>query len=164
MKIRVFSRCMVVLACALAFGASNAETIYKREQNGVTTYSTKPGTDAVVVKLPELSVIPGHTQSSPSMPSLPSPSFMPGNNNNLLPPPPPSLGVKPSLIQPSAPVTRAPSRDEVQAQLSKARAELAAQEEVRFGEEKNYQKKLDRLKPFQNKVDDLTKALSVLPQ
>ena len=81
---------------------AGAQTIYKSEKNGVTTYSTKPSADANVVKLPELSVIPGHggRASAGAMPNLPAPpvpdSMIPGNNPNLLPPPPPSLGAKPA--------------------------------------------------------------------
>lgn len=139
---------------------AGAQTIYKSEKNGVTTYTTKPSADANVVKLPELSVIPGHnSHSTGAMPNLPAPpvpdSMIPGNNPNLLPPPPPSLGAKPS--------TKAPTREELQMQLSKARVDLAAQEEVRLGDERNYQKKLDRVKPFQDRVDELTRALSVAP-
>ena len=140
---------------------AGAQTIYKSEKNGVTTYSTKPSADANVVKLPELSVIPGHggRASAGAMPNLPAPpvpdSMIPGNNPNLLPPPPPSLGAKPAA--------RGPTKEELQIQLSKARVELAAQEEVRLGDERNYQKKLDRVKPFQDRVDELTRALSVMP-
>lgn len=148
-----------VVLCTTA----GAQTIYKSEKNGVTTYSTKPSADSNVVKLPELSVIPSHTNhgsaSTGAMPNLPAPpvpdSMIPGNNPNLLPPPPPSLGAKPAA--------KAPTREELQVQLSKARVELAAQEEVRLGDERNYQKKLDRVKPFQDRVDELTRALSVTP-
>lgn len=37
--------------------------------------------------------------------------------------------------------------------LAAAEAELAEQDAVRFGDERNYQKKLDRLQPYQDKVD-----------
>lgn len=37
--------------------------------------------------------------------------------------------------------------------LEQAKQDLAKEEETRLGNEKNYQKKLDRIKPFQDKVD-----------
>lgn len=39
-----------------------------------------------------------------------------------------------------------------QGQLDKAQKELADQEAIRIGDERNYQKVLDRLKPFQDRV------------
>ncbi len=39
-----------------------------------------------------------------------------------------------------------------QKNLEQARKELATQEEVRYGDERNYQKVLDRLQPFKDKV------------
>ena len=39
-----------------------------------------------------------------------------------------------------------------QKNLEQAKKELAAQEEVRYGDERNYQKMLDRLQPFKDKV------------
>jgi hypothetical protein len=46
--------------------------------------------------------------------------------------------------------------------LSEARSRLAEQEAVRNGDEKNYQKVLDRLKPFQETVDRHEKNVSAL--
>ena len=152
---------------SLAMGLhAAAQTIYKSEKNGVTSYSTRPSPDASAVKLPELSVIPGGNSASgqnnamASMPSLPIPDFIvPSNKSNLLPPPPPSLGAKPS--NQNNPQLR--SREELQNQLTKARAELAVQDEIRLGDERNYQKKLDRMKPYQDRVEELSKALGVSP-
>ena len=155
--------CVGLAASLLIGGGAGAQTIYKSEKNGVTSYSTKPSPDASAVKLPELSVIPGGSVSSSnpmaSMPNLPVPdSMIPGTNGNLLPPPPPSLGAKPA-----ASGQQLRSREELQNQLSKARADLAAQDEIRLGDERNYQKKLDRIKPFQDRVEELSKALGVSP-
>ena len=145
---------------------ASAQTIYKSEKNGVTSYSTRPSPDASVVKLPELSVIPGGANASnsnnpmASMPALPVPeSMIPGNKPNLLPPPPPSLGAKPSNQN----AQQLRSREELQSQLKKARAELAFQDEIRLGDERNYQKKIDRVKPYQDRVEELSKALGVTP-
>lgn len=150
----------------LMSASAGAQTIYKSEKNGVTSYSARPGPDASAVKLPELSIIPGGNSSSGqnnpmgSMPSLPVPDFMiPGSKPNLLPPPPPSLGARPG--NPTGQQLR--SREELQSQLTKARAELAFQDEIRLGDERNYQKKLDRVKPYQDKVEELSRALGVAP-
>ena len=52
--------------------------------------------------------------------------------------------------------------DEAKKSLEAAKKELAEQEEVRYGNEKNYQKKLDRLKPYEDKVNDFSKKLEEL--
>lgn len=161
---KTLTLCVGLAASLLLGSGAGAQTIYKSEKNGVTSYSTKPGPDASAVKLPELSVIPGGNVSSSnpmaSMPNLPVPdSMIPGNNGNLLPPPPPSLGAKPA----AASGQQLRSREELQNQLSKARADLAAQDEIRLGDERNYQKKLDRIKPYQDRVEELSKALGVSP-
>lgn len=159
---------LTVAASLLLCASAVAQTIYKSEKNGVTSYSTKPSPDANAVKLPGLSVIPvsnpasSQQNSMPSMPNLPVPdSIIPGKNNNLLPPPPPSLGIKPSGSAQPQQNTQLRTREELQNQLTKARAELAAQDEIRLGDERNYQKKLDRVKPYQDKVEELSKALGV---
>jgi hypothetical protein len=46
--------------------------------------------------------------------------------------------------------------------LSDARAKLAEQEQVRNGDEKNYQRVLDRLKPYQDAVDRHERNVSAL--
>jgi hypothetical protein len=46
--------------------------------------------------------------------------------------------------------------------LSKARDELAEQEKVRFGDERNYQRVLDRLKPYQDAVERHTRNIDAL--
>ncbi|QID18867.1 DUF4124 domain-containing protein [Nitrogeniibacter mangrovi] len=46
--------------------------------------------------------------------------------------------------------------------LESARKALAEQEDVRYGNEKNYQKKLDRLKPYQDKVEQHERNVEAL--
>jgi hypothetical protein len=46
--------------------------------------------------------------------------------------------------------------------LSKARAELAAQESVRTGEERNYARVLERLQPYKDNVDLHEKNIEAL--
>ena len=153
-----------IFLCASAV----AQTIYKSEKNGVTSYSTKPSQDANAIKLPGLSVIPASNLASSqqnsmaSMPALTVPdSIIPGKNGMLLPPPPPSLGIKSLGSTQLQQNTQMRTREELQNQLTKARSELAAQDEIRLGDERNYQKKLDRIKPYQEKVEELSKALGV---
>lgn len=49
-----------------------------------------------------------------------------------------------------------------EAALETARKALAEQQAVRFGNESNYQKKLDRLKPFQDKVEQHERNVEAL--
>jgi hypothetical protein len=46
--------------------------------------------------------------------------------------------------------------------LADAKANLAAQEAVRYGDEKNYQRVLDRLKPYQDAVERHERNISAL--
>ena len=151
-----------LILIGVAMGAQ-AQPIYKSERNGVTVYSATPSADSQKVRLPELSVVPGSggtTQPGSGLPGVPV-SSLPGNG--LLPPPPPSLGGLPSspIANPATVITAA-KRATLQTELARAKIALAEQEEVRNGDERNYQKKLDRLKPFQDKVEELQKALDAL--
>lgn len=151
------------LILAVATMGAHAQTIYKSERNGVTVYSATPSPDGQKVKLPDLSVVPGSgstAQPGSGLPGVPV-SSLPGNG--LLPPPPPSLGGVPSTpsVAPTAVITAA-KRATLQTELARAKIALAEQEEVRNGDERNYQKKLDRVKPFQDKVDELQRALDAL--
>lgn len=144
-----------LILMSAALGAT-AQPIYKSERNGVTVYSSTPGADGQKVKLPELSVVPGSSVTSTAGsngPGLPVSSIP---NNGLLPPPPPALGAV------STGPTVAAKRASLQTELARAKIALAEQEEVRNGDERNYQRKLDRLKPFQDKVQDLQNALDAL--
>lgn len=49
-----------------------------------------------------------------------------------------------------------------EAALEAARKALAEQEAVRYGNERNFQKKLDRLKPFQDKVEQHERNVDAL--
>lgn len=159
---------LTLVVSLLLCSSAVAQTIYKSEKNGVTSYSTKPSPDANAVKLPGLSVIPVSTpvssqqNSMASMPAMPVPdSIIPGKNGMLLPPPPPSLGIKSLGSGQPQQNAQMRTREELQNQLTKARSELTAQDEIRLGDERNYQKKLDRIKPYQEKVEELSKALGV---
>ena len=150
-----------LILMSAALGAT-AQPIYKSERNGVTVYSSTPGADGQKIKLPELSVVPGSSVTStagsngPGLPGLPGLPVSSIPNNGLLPPPPPALGAA------STGPTVAAKRASLQTELARAKIALAEQEEVRNGDERNYQRKLDRLKPFQDKVQDLQNALDAL--
>jgi len=49
-----------------------------------------------------------------------------------------------------------------EAALAKARADLAAQEEVRFGNERNYARVLERLQPYKDSVETHEKNIEAL--
>lgn len=49
-----------------------------------------------------------------------------------------------------------------ESQLSEARAKLAEQDAIRLGDERNYQKKLDRLQPFREAVEQHEKNVQAL--
>lgn len=51
---------------------------------------------------------------------------------------------------------------EQEAALAEARKALQEQENIRLGDEKNYQRVLDRLKPYQDKVAEIEKRLAEL--
>lgn len=53
---------------------------------------------------------------------------------------------------------------ELQKALADARKKLADQEAVRYGNEQNYQRVLDRLKPFQDEVTRLEESIKQLRQ
>ena len=160
---------LTITASALVLGLSasfcNAQTIYKSERDGVTVYSMSPSGDSKKVDLPELSVVPSSNYTRPqttggALPSVPTPvSTLPANG--LLPPPPPVLNNPVSNA--SQAVTEA-KRAALQMELANAKTEFAAQDAVRNGDERNYQKKLDRLKPYQDRVDQLQKQLDAMGQ
>lgn len=160
------SALILALAC-MSMGAAHAQQVYKTEKNGVTVYSERPQSGGSAVKLPDLSIVTGGTSApaprSNNGISLPPPGSSSGST--LLPPPPPSLsGPASAPTANTAPQStdKQMTLDEAKKSLEAAKKELAEQEEVRYGNEKNYQKKLDRLKPYEDKVNDFSKKLEEL--
>jgi len=51
---------------------------------------------------------------------------------------------------------------ELESALAEAKKALAEQENIRLGSEQNYQRVLDRLQPFQDKVAEIEKAIAQL--
>ena len=158
------SALILALAC-MSMGAAHAQQVYKTEKNGVTVYSERPQSGGSAVKLPDLSIVTGGTSApaprSNNGISLPTPGSSSGST--LLPPPPPSLsGPAPTANTTPQSTDKQMTLDEAKKSLEAAKKELAEQEEVRYGNEKNYQKKLDRLKPYEDKVNDFSKKLEEL--
>ncbi len=158
------SALILALAC-MSMGGAHAQQVYKTEKNGVTVYSERPQSGGSAVKLPDLSIVTGGTSApaprSNNGISLPPPGSSSGST--LLPPPPPSLsGPAPATNTAQQSTDKQMTLDEAKKSLEAAKKELAEQEEVRYGNEKNYQKKLDRLKPYEDKVNDFSKKLEEL--
>lgn len=94
----------------------------------------------------------------------------------LGPPPPPPMAAPgsrderaPTQATPPAPSAQDARREEISARLAaeeerlqEARRQLAEQESVRHGDERNYQRVLDRLKPFQEKVQQLEHSVAAI--
>lgn len=65
--------------------------------------------------------------------------------------------------RPSKPETSQPGQlAEQEAALAEAKKALAEQEAIRLGDERNYQRVLDRLKPFEDKVVEIEKKIAQL--
>lgn len=93
----------------------------------------------------------------------------------LGPPPPPMAAPAsrderaPTHAAPPAPSVQDIRREELSARLAaeeehlqEARRQLAEQESVRHGDERNYQRVLDRLKPYQEKVQQLERSVAAI--
>jgi hypothetical protein len=96
--------------------------------------------------------------SPPPMPPE-SPSATPRPAPAVAPVKPPS---PPSSVAPSASPTASDHPANLQAleaQLQAARAALAEQEAIRNGNERNYQRVLDRLKPYQDAVERIEREI-----
>lgn len=126
-----------------------AAPVYKCEKNGSPVYTNTPcpsGTGSKV-ELPELSITSGFKSqgsSAANNTSTPSATL------------PSSVQSKSSDGQRQRDSKRADIlQDELRREsdaLIKAEKSLAEQKEIRNGDEKNYQKVLDRLKPFEDEV------------
>lgn len=79
----------------------------------------------------------------------------------VVPAPPPS---KPSPASAASAAERDNELAEARRALEEARRRLAEQEVVRYGDERNYQRVLDRLKPYQDAVSQAEARLRALEQ
>ena len=89
------------------------------------------------------------------------------------PPPPPTRSARPSEFPKETPSERMSARERQkdilekemaneQAALAKAKEELAAQEAVRSGDERNYARVLERLQPYKDSVETHEKNIEAL--
>jgi hypothetical protein len=87
--------------------------------------------------------------------------------------PPPTRTARPTEFPKETPVERATGRDRQrlilenelateQAALAKAREELAAQEQTRSGDERNYARVLERLQPYKDSIETHEKNIEAL--
>lgn len=138
----------------LASGASAG--VYKCvDESGRITYTNDQnlagnGCTQLSEDLPVSSIPPPDYATTPKpAATAPSPSATPSSGGNF------------PRVSPSAQRERDSTRRQIlekeladeQMALQKAQAALAEQEAVRYGNERNYQKVLDRLKPFQDQVE-----------
>jgi hypothetical protein len=132
----------VVLASNLAClcGVATAQTIYKSERNGVTLYSTTPSPGAVKIAMAPLSVV-----------SAQKADRVDDGKNNLKAPEAVSSGQKNRDAKRIEVLDEELQRE--RAAMAGAEKDLAAQDAVRNGDERNYQKKLDRLQPYREEVE-----------
>lgn len=123
---------------------SNGRITYTNDQNLVNNDCTRLSEDLPVSSIPP----PDYITNRPSAPAAPA-AKQPASPNSF------------PRVTPSAQRERDGTRRQIleqeltqeQASLEKAKAALAEQEAVRYGNERNYQKVLDRLQPFQAQVE-----------
>lgn len=132
----------ILLAGSLALWCvgATAQTVYKSEHNGVTVYSSTPSTGAIKMTMEPLSMIvaPKQERAEPSKKSTAvSESVSTGQKNREAK----RVNVLDEELQ------------RERAALTESEKDLAAQDAVRNGDEKNYQRKLDRLQPFKDAVE-----------
>jgi hypothetical protein len=129
-----------------------AGTIYKYvDAQGVVTYSsTPPNSNAKPLDLPEITTI------SPPKPKTP-PAADASKPGGAAPAPTPTPAPTPSPKEQAA-----SNVAEAENQLNEARRQLVEADAIRLGNEKNYQNKLDRLKPFQDRVAAAQKHLNAV--
>jgi hypothetical protein len=89
------------------------------------------------------------------------------------PPPPPAKSARPGEFPKESPAERASARERQrdilekelateQAALAKARQDLAAQEQIRSGDERNYARVLERLQPYKDSIETHEKNIEAL--
>lgn len=148
-----FPLLLSILLCGLSQSA--LADVYKCvDANGRITYTNDPAAARGCSKLDTsqaVSTVPAPARGSPAAkPASPSSGSSATSASGSFP-----------RVSPGAQRSRDDTRRDVlqtelaneQRALETAEAELAEQDAVRLGSEQNYQKKLDRLQPFQDRVD-----------
>lgn len=158
---QLLARSMAAISCALAVPMSHAQGVYKCvDESGRAQYTnvksdTQGRTCTLVTK--EVSVAP-----SPIAPaaSVKSPNAQNGTTSAASASGPTNLANFPR-VEPNTQRARDDSRRKIleeeliseERSLSKARQDLTEQESTRDGSERNYQRVLDRLRPYQDSVE-----------
>lgn len=135
---RLCAACMLSWLSLLALPAAQAEVFKCVLPSGAIVYSEKKEANAqcTVVTAP-INVVPANKPAAPRSKS----------------------------DAPEGEVKQDPLKDKIAEQeraLAEAKKALTEQEGMRIGGEQNYQKKLDRLKPYQDKVAEIEAALAKL--
>lgn len=132
-------RAMGVLFLSVLSWPAHAELYKCIDASGRTTYSeTKDPKAACVIAGGHVTVVPPY-QAPAARPAQPAPSATASRQDAL---------------------RRQIAEQETE--LADAKKALKAQEEIRLGDEKNYQRVLDRLQPYQDRVADIEKRLAEL--
>jgi septal ring factor EnvC (AmiA/AmiB activator) len=142
-------RLLAALILLLAAGPAGAETCKYIDKEGRVTYSNVPVKNARKV-----------TCFEPVAPAVaPPPAQAAGTTG--------AARVAPAAQRERDDQRRTILESELQAEeerLAQAKQALAEQEAVRHGDERNYQRVLDRLKPYQDAVDQAEKNVAAIRQ
>ncbi len=137
---RPWIRSILGLCLALLVMPAKAEIVKCVDASGNVTYSEKSQAKGTCVPVTAtISVVPAVKQPTP-----PTPPQAPQVERD---------GQRGALQKQIA---------EREAALAEAKKALAEQENIRFGNEANYQRVLDRLKPYQDKVAAIEKEIAQL--
>jgi len=152
---RFLLRIVLVLLTALPVCAQQMETLWNcKDKEGRTTLTNQQGDtsgkDCRIVHQQRVTVVPGAAAPKASTKS-PSPAGFPKES---------------ASDRASAKVRQRDTLDrelvQEQDMLAEARKKLAVQEAIRTGDEKNYAKVLERLKPFRDAVEVHEKNIEAL--
>jgi len=154
------AKTLLSLSALLLINSSALANVYKCvDSNGRVTYTN----DAKLNK--------GCTRLSEDLPvsSIPPPDYVSPSSQPTASGTPAATGSFPK-VSPTDQQQRDGTRRQIlekelaqeQMALDQAKAALAEQEAVRYGNERNYQKVLDRLKPFQEKIEIHSRNIDAL--
>ncbi len=138
-----------VLAVALLLVGTNVGAeIYKQvDENGRVTYSNIPSKGAQKLNLEPLPTVPGFKPSATAPGNFPKVDAETQKNRDLK-----RRGILESELE------------QEKRKLEEARSALADAESVRLGGEHNYQKYLDRVKPYKDAVTEHERNIDALQQ
>ncbi|HVS27152.1 MAG TPA: DUF4124 domain-containing protein [Burkholderiales bacterium] len=140
-------RTVLAVALLLAWTPALAE-IYKHvDKEGRITYSNIPSKGAQKLNLEPLTTIPGYKPPAGGPGNFPKVDAETQKNRD---------GKRRQLLESEL--------EQEKIQLEEAKKALAEAEATRMGDERNYQRFLDRVQPFKNAVADHEKNVAALQQ